>query len=82
MNSLTRTITITVSESFYQALVQAAGPRNLGSFIERNLEELVHTEKNLAAGYAAMAADEARERAARDWLQLAGGTLPKHLPSW
>lgn len=82
MKSLTRKITINVSESFYQALVLAAGPQDLGSFIESSLGDLIHTEKNLAAGYAAMAADEAREKAARDWLQIAGKALSKHLPSW
>ena len=73
---LTKKLTITVSADFYDGLVRTAGPRKVGSFIEKNLTPLVATKANLAAGYKAMAADAERERQACEWCNsLAGETL-------
>lgn len=71
-----RKLTISVSEDFYEGLLRSAGPRKIGAFIEKNLESKVATKKNLDAGYKAMAADQEREKEAKEWVAIAGETLP------
>ncbi len=70
-----RKLTITLDEQVYAGLHQVIGRRNISHFIE----ELVRPHvllRELEAGYAAMAADEARETEALDWAEGVGGETP------
>jgi hypothetical protein len=61
-------LTITVDADVYEGLHTVIGPRRISRF----LSELARPHivgKNLRAGYAAMAADEARERDAQSWVE-------------
>jgi predicted CopG family antitoxin len=62
-------LTITVDEDVYEGLHKVIGRRKISQFIE----ELVRPHvigSELEAGYAAMAADEARERDAEEWADV------------
>ena len=55
-----RKLTITVDAEVYEGLHSVIGPRRISRFLnDRDRPHVVG--QNLAAGYAAMAADEARE---------------------
>lgn len=61
-----RKLTITVDSKVYAGLHRVIGPRRISQFIEDLVRpHVIHS--NLSAAYAAMAADEAREREAREW---------------
>lgn len=62
-------LTITVDEEVYEGLHKVIGRRKISQFIE----ELVRPHvigTDLEAGYAAMAADEAREAEAEEWADV------------
>ena len=59
-------LTITVDEDVYDGLYRVVGARRISQFIEELVRPHVVRE-NLAAEYAAMAADEAREAEAHEW---------------
>jgi hypothetical protein len=59
-------LTITVDADVYEGLHTVIGPRRISRFI-CDLARPHVVGKNLRAGYAAMAADEAREREAMAW---------------
>ncbi len=65
-------LTITVDAEVYEGLHSVIGPRRISRFLNDLARPLV-TGQDLAAGYAAMAADEAREAEAFAWSEgLAG----------
>jgi hypothetical protein len=61
-------LTITVDEDVYEGLHTVIGPRRISRFLSELARPHV-VGKGLRAGYAAMAADEARERDARTWVE-------------
>ena len=61
-------LTITVDADVYDGLHAVIGPRKISRFLS-DLARPHVVGKDLRAGYAAMAADEAREREARDWTE-------------
>lgn len=61
-------LTITLDERVYQGLYTTVGVGKISQFIEKLLEPHV-TQTNLAAAYAAMAADEVREAEANAWIE-------------
>ena len=61
-----RKLTITLDEEVYEGLHTVIGRRKISQFIE-NLVRPHVTITELEAGYAAMAADEAREADALEW---------------
>ncbi len=66
-----RKLTITLDEHVYEGLHTIIGRRKISHFIEELVRPHVIISA-LEAGYAAMAADEAREADALDWSE---GTL-------
>ncbi len=61
-------LTITVDADVYEGLHTVIGPRRISRFLSELARPHV-VGKNLRAGYAAMAADEARERDAQSWVE-------------
>ena len=61
-------LTITVDEKVYAGLYRVVGRRKISEFIESLVSPHV-LQKDLAAGYREMAADEAREEEANDWAE-------------
>jgi predicted CopG family antitoxin len=59
-------LTITVDADVYNGLHSVIGRRRISRFLN-DLARAHLTGRNLAAGYAAMAADEAREAEAEAW---------------
>jgi hypothetical protein len=59
-------LTITVDTEVYDGLHSVIGPRRISRFLN-DLARPHVVGVDLAAGYAAMAADEAREAEANDW---------------
>ena len=72
-------LTITVEAEVYDGLHRVIGRRRISRFLN-DLARPHVTGLDLAAGYAAMAADEAREAEAEDWAEtLIGDTAaPRH----
>jgi hypothetical protein len=67
-------LTITVDADVYDGLHAIVGRRRISRFIN-DLARPYVTQSALAAGYAAMAADELREREAAEWSEgLIGDT--------
>ena len=62
-------LTITVDKEVYEGLHKVVGRRKISQFIEELVRpHVIGTE--LEAGYAAMAADEAREAEAEAWTNV------------
>lgn len=61
-----RKLTITLDAEIYEGLHTVIGRRKISQFIE-NLVRPHVTTRELETGYAAMAADEAREAEALEW---------------
>lgn len=61
-----RKLTITVDATVYAGLYRVIGPGRISQFIENLVRPHVIAE-DLAAGYAEMAGDEAREAKAAEW---------------
>ncbi len=59
-------LTITVDENIYDGLYRVVGARRISQFIEGLVRPHV-MDVDLSDGYAAMAADEQREREALEW---------------
>jgi len=66
-----RKLTITVAEDVYQGLHRHIGRGQISSFIEELVRPHVVDDVELEAAYREMAADEAREREAREWIEAA-----------
>jgi hypothetical protein len=86
---MARKLTITVSDDVYEGLHRRAGRGGVGRFVERLVRPHVVPDapaagrwreasaQDLAAGYAAAAADEAAEAEAADWMAAdLGDALP------
>jgi predicted CopG family antitoxin len=63
-----RKLTITVSDEVYRSLHAKIGAGKISRFIDR-LARAHLLEEGLREGYAAMAADEEREREAEEWTE-------------
>lgn len=63
-----RKLTITVSDEVYRALYAKVGAGKISRFIDR-LARAHIVDDGLRDSYAAMAADEEREREAEDWTE-------------
>lgn len=67
-------LTITVDEEVYEGLHKVIGRRKISQFIEDLVRPHVIGD-DLEAGYAAMAADEARETEAEEWANTTSGDV-------
>ncbi|MGH9947228.1 MAG: addiction module antitoxin [Pyrinomonadaceae bacterium] len=67
-------LTITIDEYVYEGLHSVIGPRKISRFIEDLVRPHV-TGDDLAAGYAAQAADEEDEAQALQWLEGTAGDV-------
>ena len=65
-------LTITIDEGVYEGLHRVVGRGNIGHFIETLVRPHV-TEADLDAAYREMAADEAREADAHEWVEATLG---------
>jgi len=61
-------LTISLDEAVYDGLARLVGRGKMSKFIEDLVRPHV-TGAELAAGYKAMAADDSREAAAREWME-------------
>jgi hypothetical protein len=61
-------LTISVDEAVYDGLYRTVGPRRISQFIEDLVRPHV-VPRELAAAYAEMAADEAGEAEALEWIE-------------
>jgi hypothetical protein len=79
---MAKKLTIQVSDEFYARLQHRIGKRGIGRFLEEvATPHLVGHDRD--AEYRSMAADEEREREAREWLDAdLGDTLPEEDWSW
>ncbi len=69
-------LTITVDADVYDGLHSVIGARRISRFLN-DLARPHVIGRNLAAGYAAMAADQERENEAEDWVDaLIGDSAP------
>jgi len=67
-----RKLTITVDEEVYEGLRRVVGPRHISRFLEALARPHV-VLADMDAAYAAMAADEAREQDALEWVEATAG---------
>jgi hypothetical protein len=67
-------LTITVDEDVYEGLQRVVGRRKIGKFLQDLARPLVVRDE-LAAGYAAMAADTDRETEALEWSEATCGDI-------
>lgn len=65
---MTKKLTISIDDRVYDGLHSIVGRGNIGKFLEDLARPLVLAE-SLAAAYAEMAADEAREAEADEWCE-------------
>ena len=65
---MTKKLTITVDDEVYAGLHSVVGKRRISRFLN-DLARPHVLQRDLADGYAAMAADEAREREADEWVE-------------
>jgi hypothetical protein len=72
--TMRKKLTITVAEDVYEGLRRVVGPRNISMFLETLARPHV-VSADVDAGYAAMAADEARERHALEWAEATIGDI-------
>ena len=66
-----RKLTITISDEVYRGLHERIGRGEISRFVESVLRPHVVEEEELEAAYREMAADEEREREAREWIEVA-----------
>ena len=65
---MSKKLTITVDDEVYAGLHNVVGRRRISRFLN-DLARPHVMERDLVEGYRAMAADEARERDAADWVE-------------
>jgi predicted CopG family antitoxin len=68
---MARQLVITLPDDIYEELRRRAGQDDVSSYIERLVRPEHLSERDLEAGYRAMAADEDREREALEWIESA-----------
>ena len=66
-----RKLTITISDEVYRGLHERIGRGEISRFVESVLRPHVVEDEESEAAYREMAADEEREREAREWIELA-----------
>jgi hypothetical protein len=67
-------MTITLDEEVYQGLLRVAGRGRISAYLDRLARPHV-LGQDLAAGYAAMAADDEREAQALEWCEALIGDV-------
>ena len=65
---MTKKLTITVEDEVYEGLHRVIGARRISRFLN-DLARPHVTTCDIVEGYRAMAADEAREREAEEWVE-------------
>jgi predicted CopG family antitoxin len=71
---MSKKLTITVDDEVYAGLHNVIGRRRISRFLNELARRHV-LQRELAAGYRAMAADEDRERAAMEWVENVTGDI-------
>jgi predicted CopG family antitoxin len=66
-----RELTITLPDDVYDELERRVGPKDISVYIEHLVRPHIAPNEALEADYRAMAADEEREREAREWIEAA-----------
>ncbi len=69
---MTRKLTISIDDRVYDGLHAIVGRGNIGKFLEDLARPFVVTE-SLAAAYAEMTADQARDAEADEWCEALAG---------
>ena len=72
--AMRKKLTITVAEDVYEGLHSVIGPRHISQFLEALARPYV-VLADVDAAYAAMAADEAREKDALEWAEATIGDV-------
>jgi hypothetical protein len=72
--AMSKKLTITVDDDVYAGLHSVIGLRKISRFLN-DLARPHVMRQDLAAGYKAMAADEAREREAMEWTDNLAGDI-------
>ncbi len=67
MATATKKLTILVDADMHRALIKKVGRGNIGRFLINAAKPHLSDNAHLRAGYAAMAADQAREKEALEW---------------
>ncbi len=72
---MAKKLTITVSDEVYEGLYEKIGPRKIGKYLKslarpHVVKEPLRFEGSLDEAYREMAADEEREREAREWIEF------------
>lgn len=80
---MTKKLTITVSDEVYEGLHKRVGHRKISRFIDEIAREHF-MERQLEADYAEAAADEKREREAKEWIEsgVADGLPDEDFNDW
>lgn len=67
MATATKKLTILVGADMHRALIKKVGRGNIGRFLINAAKPHLQSDAHLRAGYAAMAADQTREKEALEW---------------
>ena len=65
---MSKKLTLSVSDAFYEGLYSVAGKGNIGHYIEEMLSPHI-LQKDIDLGYAAMAKDEQQNKEAEEWCE-------------
>lgn len=71
---MSKKLTITVDDEIYQGLHSVIGRRRISRFLN-DLARPHVLRRDLAEGYRAMAADDAREKEAAEWVEALSGDI-------
>ena len=63
----TKKLTILIDADVHRALIKKVGRGNIGRFLSDAAKPHLHNNSRVRAGYAEMAADQAREKEALEW---------------
>jgi len=63
----TKKLTILVDADVHRALIKKVGRSNIGRFLINAAKPHLASDSHMRSGYAAMAADQAREKEALEW---------------
>lgn len=69
MATATKKLTILVDADTHRALLKKVGRGNIGRFLIDAAKPHLSDDSHMRAGYAAMAADQVREKEAREWTE-------------
>lgn len=65
---MTKKLTISVDDQFYEQLYAKIGPRKIGKFLQEIARPYL-LDESVISGYKAMAQDQEREQEASDWCE-------------